>query len=143
MRLFGWRRIGIDDVIARWPALAAPASDERVVLAALYQLRAEQDATHARRDFLAAEPLLERLLHGSSAQVRRAALDAWATILEGRVRRAHVDLLFDLSSEPDLDPLVLEGAIRAALSFGDEEGRITAALVENSQSSTRKNQHLR
>lgn len=141
MRLFRWGRPSRAELIASWPALEGRAEDD-ARLKALDEMRARQDAHVARHDLIEAEPLLRALVLDGSPKVRCAALETWATILEGRVTRAHVDVLFDLSSEPDLDPALLDSAIRAALSFGDD-GDMAAALVSQSQSATRRNQALR
>jgi hypothetical protein len=154
MRLFRWGRPSCAELIQSWPALegrahpaqpgaqsaAKQSADDDACLAALSEMRARQDAHVARHDLIAAEPLLRALVLDGSPRVRCAALETWATILEGRVTRAHVDVLFDLSSEPDLDPALLDSAIRAALTFGDD-GDMAAALV--AQSATRRNQALR
>jgi len=130
MRWFAWRRPDRDQIARRWPALEL--GDEQAQLEALAELGRLQDARLEERDFVAAEPLLERLVVAGSAPVRRAALDAWATVLAGRVRRAHMDLLADLASEPDLDPEILDRAIRAALTF-DDRGALAAELARNAR----------
>ena len=137
---FGRARPGRGEIEARWPALAGGA--EADVLAALAEIRSLQDARDPQHDFLAAEPSLEALVQRGPARVRRAAIDTWATVLEGRVKRAHMDLLADLSSEPDVDPELLGAAIRAALGF-DDGGELAAEISRNAQSSARTNQHFK
>jgi len=144
MGLFGWRaRPTLPEIEARLPALLG--GDEPARMAALDELRRLHDATQSRADFLAAEPLLRRLLFEGSTAVRVAALDAWAAVLAGRAERSHIDVLFDLASEPDLHPALLDGATRVARSFGDPDGQLAQALRTDAAPgySTRKNQHLR
>jgi hypothetical protein len=130
MRWFAWSRPQLSEIMRRWPALetcAVPA-----VLRALDEMRRVQDANVPENDLVRAEPALKRLVVAGPAEVRRAALDTWATVLEGRVRREHMDLLADLSSEADLDSDLLEGVIRAALTF-DDGGRLATAIAENAR----------
>ncbi len=145
MRWFAWSRPQLAHIVRRWPALET--GEEQAVLVALEEMRRVQDAQVAENDLVRAEPALKRLVVAGPPGVRRAALDAWATVLEGRARREHMDLLADLSSEANLDADLLEGVIRAALTF-DDGGKLAAHIAENArlapvQSSTLRNQHFR
>jgi hypothetical protein len=144
MGLFGWRaRPTLPEIEARLPALRG--RDEPALLAALTELRRLHDADNPRADLVDAEPRLRRLVLEAATPVRVAALDAWACVVERRVERHHLDLLFDLSSEPALPPALLDAVMRAALLFGDADGQLSQALRQNAalHYKTRKNQHLR
>jgi hypothetical protein len=129
MRWFAWSRPQLGDIVRRWPALES--CEISAVLAALEEMRRVQDAHVPENDLVRAEPALKRLVVAGPRAVRRAALDTWATVLDGRARREHMDLLADLSSE-ELEPDLLEGVIRAALTF-DDGGRLAAAIAGNAR----------
>jgi hypothetical protein len=134
MRWFGRQRPRRDEIERRWPVLAlgGRGGEQAAVLRALEELRALQDVNRPELDFLAARPLLEALVERGAPAVRCAALEAWATVLDGRARREHMDLLADWSSQPDVDPELLSAAIRAALTF-DDGGALAAELSRNAR----------
>lgn len=90
------------------------------LLDALAELRWAHDAQDPERDFLAAEPRLASLVGDRQGQVRSVALEAWSSVIAGRVGDEHVRLLETLTEDEQAEADLLVAVAEAA-------GRMTSA----------------
>jgi hypothetical protein len=68
---------------------------------------------------LVAEPILAGFIRTGAPEVRGPALDAWANLLDGQVRREHLVLLQELVAS-DLDAEMTKRVVSAAAKWADE-----------------------
>jgi HEAT repeat protein len=105
----------LDELYSRWPALRGTAV--RPLVDALWDFR---NACYSEKAaLLVAEPLLAGLIRTGAPEVRGAALEAWANLLDGQVRREHLRVLQDLVAA-DLDEAMTKRVVEAAAKFADE-----------------------
>jgi HEAT repeat protein len=105
----------LEEIYMRWPALRGTAP--RPIVDALWDFR---NACYGEKEvLLVAEPLLAGLIRNGAPEVRGPALDAWATLVDGQVRKEHLRLLADLVSA-DLDEAMTKKVVEAAAKFADE-----------------------
>ncbi len=107
--------LSADEIYSRWPALRGTA--ESPLIDALHDFRNE--CYGEREQLMVAEPLLAGMVRNTTGDVRRAALDAWSNLLDGQVRREHLNLLQELASS-DLDQQTTKEVVDAAAKFADE-----------------------
>jgi len=117
----------LEAIVERFPGLdpagRSDASDEGRLdglLDALAELRWAHDAQDPERDFLAAEPRLASLVGDGQGRVRSVALEAWSSVIAGRVGDDHVRLLETLTADQDAESELLVAVAEAA-------GRMTSA----------------
>jgi HEAT repeat protein len=106
-----------DEIYARWPALRGGA--ERPLIDALRDFN--NSIWNERAALITAEPLLANLIRTQGGEVRKAAIGAWANLLDGHVRPEHLQLLGQLTSM-DLDIDTTKQVVEAAAKFADEGG---------------------
>jgi HEAT repeat protein len=105
----------LDQIYSRWPALRG--AEEGPMRDALWDFR---NACYSEREqLIIAEPILAGLIRQSTGDVRQAALEAWANLLDGQVRREHLVILQELVGS-DLDARMTREVIEAAAKFADE-----------------------
>jgi hypothetical protein len=107
----------LEELYLKYPGLKARGDD---LEDALRDFR--NDCYSDREELIAAEPLLARMIREQTGDVRVLALEAWATLLDGQVRKEHIKLLEDLSSDQYLADAMLREVIKAAAMFADEGG---------------------
>jgi len=106
-----------DEIYSRWPALRGGA--ERPLVSALWDFNSQ---VYSERDALVtAEPLLANLIRTHGGEVRRVAIQTWANLLDGKVRKEHLRLLGELVNG-DLDIETTKAVVEAAAKFADEGG---------------------
>lgn len=105
----------LDDLYSRWPAFRGTAT--RPLIDALWDFR---NACYSEREtLLVAESLLAGLIRTGPQEARGPALEAWANLLDGQMRREHLRLLQELASS-DLDAAMTKQVVEAAAKFADE-----------------------
>ena len=105
----------LDEIYSRWPAFRGGAT--RPLVDALWDFR---NACYSEKEtLLVAEPLLAGLIRTGAPEVRGPALEAWANLLDGQVRREHLRVLQDLVGA-DLDESMTKKVVEAAAKFADE-----------------------
>lgn len=106
----------LDDCYARWPGLQSRDEDE--LTEALREVHLE--CYSERENLQVLEPVLAGHIRSGTAQVRTQALEAWANLLDGFVRKEHLKLLSDLAAQRASDRDFLREVITAAAKFADE-----------------------
>jgi len=105
-----------DEVLARFPGLASPESEE--VEAALHELQCE--AYDRDNNFTGAHAFLLRLVETHrEADVRKAALAAWGTVLDNRAKPEHIRALEALAAR-DLPSDLMQEVVTVAAKFAEE-----------------------
>jgi HEAT repeat protein len=104
-----------DEIYARWPALRGSA--ERPLIDALWDFN--NAIWNEREALVTAEPLLAGIIRSNGGEARKAAINAWANLLDGHVRKEHLRLLGELTSM-DLDIETTKQVVEAAAKFADE-----------------------
>jgi HEAT repeat protein len=110
----GSNAASIDSVYNRWPALRGTA--EQPLLDALRDLRYAHRQDDPENDLMIAEPLLARLMKDGTPAVRREALGAWASVIEGRAKKEHMKALVE-AAQKDPDKELLREAVEAGGRF--------------------------
>lgn len=117
----------LEAILERFPGLEGAEGSKDVesdaddgLLDALAELRWAHDAQDPERDFLAAEPRLAALVGDRQGQVRSVALEAWSSVIAGRVGDEHVRLLETLTEDEQAEADLLVAVAEAA-------GRMTSA----------------
>ncbi len=108
----------LEDVYARWPDLRSDDDDElceaiREVMLACYD---------EREGLQVVEPLLAKFIRSGSMEVKTQAIDAWANLLDGHVRREHIAFLGELvhGFNSSTDTSYRTEVITAVAKFADE-----------------------
>ncbi|MEZ4451623.1 MAG: HEAT repeat domain-containing protein [Nannocystaceae bacterium] len=106
----------LDDAYARWPNLQSDDEEELVD-----GLRDVHLACYSERENLQVlEPILAGHIRSGTTEVRKQALEAWANLLDGFVRKEHLKLLNELAAQRTMDRDFLREVITAAAKFADE-----------------------
>lgn len=110
------RRLPLADIEARFVNLRSPNEDElcealRELFLACYSEGSE---------LMEAEPLLAWYLQNGTVRARRAALEAWANLVDNRVQPNHLQTLYAVANTPGLDDETFEQVIIAATKFAEE-----------------------
>lgn len=126
----------VDSLLVRWPALRG--ADEDALLDALRQLQWEHDPEHMETDFRGAAPLVARWISEGSPTVRRAALDAWSSIIEGRASEDDVALLDELARARDVDPALRRQLADAAGRLGERGLGVLRVLCRDPEPDVRR-----
>jgi HEAT repeat protein len=106
----------MDAITAKYPGLAG--KNEDALVDALRDLH--NDCYGEAASLLAAEPFLAELVRTGTVRVRRAALEAWANLLDNRARPEHLQTLWAIAQTPGLDEETLNEVIKAAAKFAEE-----------------------
>lgn len=105
-----------DEVLGRFPGLLSRDTDE--LEGALHELQCE--AYDRDNNFTGAHAFLLRLVETHrEADVRRAALAAWGTVLDNRAKPEHIRALEALAGR-DLPPDLMEEVVTVAAKFAEE-----------------------
>lgn len=110
------RLLPVEEVFQRFPGLRS---------------NSEEQLTEALRDlFLACyseagqlleiEPTLAHYMKNGSVAVRRAALEAWANLVDNRVQPHHLQSLYAVANTPGIDQETFDQVIVAACKFAEE-----------------------
>jgi hypothetical protein len=110
------RSLPYEEVMAQFPGLQSQNEDE--LCDALYKLFIECYSEGQR--FMEVEPMLSHYMRGGSVEVRRAALKAWANLVDNRVQPQHLQSLYGIANLPGLDQETFDEVIRAACKFAEE-----------------------
>jgi HEAT repeat protein len=129
------RRLPYEAVMERFPDLQS--NDEEAIVEALRQLFVACYSEGGQ--LLEIEPVVLRHLHNGSARVRRAALEAWANLVDNRVQPHHLQTLYQVANTPGLDDETFEQVIIAATKFAEEGALpLVQALAQDPRSDVRK-----
>jgi hypothetical protein len=105
----------LDEIYHRWPAFRGSAT--RPLIDALWDF---SSSCYSQKEvLLVAEPILAGFIRTGAPEVRGPALDAWANLLDGQVRREHLVLLQELVAS-DLDAEMTKRVVSAAAKWADE-----------------------
>lgn len=114
------RRIPLDQIVSRFPNLRS--QDEEALCDALYEffLACYSEGS----ELMEAEPLISWQMQNGTVKVRRKALEAWANLVDNRVRPEHLQTLYGFANQPGLDDETFEQVVIASTKFA-EEGALT------------------
>jgi len=124
-------------ILERFPGLNE--DDGSPLLDALVELRWAHDGLDPERDLIAAEPQLSRLVTEGNGQIRAAALEAWSSVVAGRVGDDHVRLLSELAEDGGAEPGLLIVVIAAAGRMTSARGlAVLKPLADHAKASVRR-----
>lgn len=107
---------GAGYVVGRFPGLESQDEDELCdALRELFLASYSEGAS-----LMEAEPRVRSLVETGSVRVRRAALEAWANLVDNRVQPHHLHVLYAVANRPGLDEETFEQVIVAATKFAEE-----------------------
>jgi HEAT repeat protein len=106
----------LEQVLAEYPNLRS--QNEEQLCEALRQLFL--DCYSKGGTLMEAEPLLAQHMKTGTVNVRRAALQAWANLVDNRVKPQHLESLYAVANMPGLDQQTFDEVIRAACKFAEE-----------------------
>lgn len=130
----GDKLASLDEIYSRWPALRG--AEPRPLIDALHDFRNE--CYGERETLIIAEPILAGLVRRSTGDVRRAAIEAWANLLDEQVRPENLKLLEELAAS-DLDLETTKEVVEAAAKFADEGAMlIIAGYAQHSDAEIRE-----
>jgi HEAT repeat protein len=111
-----FRLLPIEEIFSRWPGLRA--QHEQQVEDALNDLFIACYSEGSQ--LMEVEPFLSHLMRQSTVRVRRAALTAWANLVDNRVKPEHLQTLYGVANLPGLDQETFDQVIVAACKFAEE-----------------------
>lgn len=114
------RRLPLDQIVARFPNLRS--RDESQICDALNEFFLACYSEGG--ELMEAEPLVAWHMQNGTVQVRRKALQAWANLVDNRVRPEHLQTLYAFANLPGLDAETFEQVVIASTKFA-EEGALT------------------
>lgn len=121
----------------RFPGLSSTEEADRVD--ALQKLRWAHDPEDPTRDLLAVAPRLAALVERGQGEDRRAALQAWSSVVGARVGDSHVALLRRMvDTEAEDVALLTEVATAAGRGGSARTLPVLAALAEHAEADVRR-----
>ncbi|HEX7665961.1 MAG TPA: HEAT repeat domain-containing protein [Polyangiaceae bacterium] len=129
-------RLPLAEIEARFPNLRSQNEDQ--LCDALYDFFLACYSEGAQ--LMEAEPVVGWYIqNGSTAQVRRKALEAWANLVDNRVERRHLEMLYAVANTPALDDETFEQVIVAATKFAEEGAlNLVQQLAQNPSAEIRE-----
>ena len=104
----------ISAILDSYPGLDSDDEQERID--AVWEL--QSDAYDPEEvNLIAAEPMLARFAREGGLELRKNALEAWGTVLKGRVRKEHLALLRDLATSDGTPEELVETVAEVACMF--------------------------
>lgn len=110
------RLLPLEEVFNRFPDLRSSNEDSQCdALRELYSACYSEGA-----QFMEIEPFLNDLMRRGTVNVRRAALEAWANLVDNRVKPEHLQTLYGVANIPGIDQETFDQVIVAACKFAEE-----------------------
>ncbi len=109
-------RLPLEEIYVRWPALRG--TDEEPLADALYEFFLACYSEGA--SLMEAEPVITWHMQNGTVRIRRKALEAWANLVDNRVRPEHLQTLYGIANIAGLDDETFEQVIIAATKFAEE-----------------------
>ncbi len=108
--------IPLEEIYSRFPGLRG--GDEETTKSALYDffLACYSEGS----ELMEAEQVIAWHMQNGTVEVRRKALEAWANLVDNRVRPEHLQTLYAVANTPGLDEETFEQVIVAACKFAEE-----------------------
>jgi HEAT repeat protein len=129
------RRLPVEEVFARFPGLRSGSEEElceglRELFLACYAEGGQ---------FMEVEPHIAAHMQNGTVKVRRAALEAWANLVDNRVRPEHLQALYNVANTPGLDQETFDEVIIAACKFAEEGAlNLVQQLAQSASGHVRK-----
>ncbi|MBI5537003.1 MAG: HEAT repeat domain-containing protein [Deltaproteobacteria bacterium] len=110
------RLLPVEEIFSRFPGLRS--RDESTLTEALREvfLACYSEASQLQE----LEPYLANLMRQGTQAVRLAALEAWANLVDNRVKPHHLETLYAVANTPGLDQDTFDQVIVAACKFAEE-----------------------
>jgi len=110
------RRMPLEEVVSRFPNLHS--RDEEQLSDALYEFFLACYSEGG--ELMEAEQLIAWHMANGTVKVRRKALQAWANLVDNRVRPEHLQTLYAIANMPGLDDETFEEVVIASTKFAEE-----------------------
>src|SRR5512139_3436405 len=129
------RLLPLEEVFGRFPDLRS--NNEGQQIEALRELFLACYSEGAQ--FMEIEPFLADLMRRGTVGVRRAALEAWANLVDNRVKQEHLQTLYAVANMPGLDEETFDQVIIAGCKFAEEGAfHLVQQLAQHPSSHVRK-----
>ena len=106
----------VAEILAKFPGLQS--QDEDQLCEALREVFLECYSAGAM--LMEIEPLLAQYMQSGTVRVRKQALQAWANLVDNRVKPQHLQSLYGIANTPGLDKGTFDEVIKAACKFAEE-----------------------
>jgi len=129
------RLLPLDEVYGRFPGLRSTNEEElcealRDLFLACYSEGAQ---------FMEIEPYVADMMRRGTVGIRRSALEAWANLVDNRVKPNHLETLYAVANIPGLDQETFDQVVIAACKFAEEGAyHLVQQLAQHSDPHVRK-----
>jgi HEAT repeat protein len=129
------RLLALEEVFGRFPDLRSQNEGQQIEALRELFLACYSEGGQ----FMEVEPFLSDLMRRGTVGVRRGALEAWANLVDNRVKPEHLQTLYNVANMPGLDEETFDQVIIAACKFAEEGAiHLVQQLAQHPSSHVRK-----